>query len=148
MVDFSKYADGNHDVSARKCPECGEIYYPVPMVCTRCGARRDPSGTKYSRWEEVKLEGKCRLLTWTRLYNLPGDFTDRYLVFGIVEFEDGVRAAGRVAVERPNSGMALVARTDVVRQNGENVEWGLVFERATPARTGKSRREAAVVRAG
>ena len=128
MVDFSQYQIGQEDTCASKCPTCGTTYYPEPMVCANCGARRDPSGLKHSKWEKVPIEGKCKLLTWTRLYNLPADFTDRFLEFGIVEFEDGLRASGQLRVEQPKSGMTLVARTDVVRGSGDDAQRGLIFE--------------------
>ena len=129
MIDFNQYGNGHAEVSGRKCPSCETVYYPAPMVCTKCGTRRDPAGTKYSEWEKAPIRGKCRLLTWTRLYNLPADFTDRYLMFGIVEFENGLRVSGQIRVEEPHIGMTLVARTDVVRGSGEQADWGLVLEK-------------------
>ena len=133
MVDFSQYQDGREEICGRKCPKCGATYYPEPMICTKCGARRDPAGMKYSEWEKVPLRGKCKLLTWTRLYNLPADFTDRFLVFGIVEFENGLRAAGQMRIEKPITGMMLVARTDVVRGSEDDGERGLIFEKLVAA---------------
>jgi hypothetical protein len=36
--------------------------------------------------------GQAQLLTFTRIYNLPWGFDQRYLTIGVVEFENGVRA--------------------------------------------------------
>lgn len=128
MIDFSQYQIPQQETCGRKCPKCDVVYYPAPMICPKCGSRRDPSGAKYSKWDEVPIQGKCKLLSWTRLFNLPADFTDRFLLFGIVEFEDGLRASGQLRVEKPSTGMTLVARTDVVRGSGDNAQRGLVFE--------------------
>jgi len=132
MVDFGQYGPEKYTVCARKCPKCGKLFYPEPMVCRECGTRRDPSGLKFSEWEKVPIGGRCRLLTWTRLFNLPSDFADRFLLFGIVEFDDGLRASGRLVAAQPAEGMLLTARTDVVRGSGEDSQCGLVFEEMAP----------------
>lgn len=115
-VNFNKYRPPKPVVYGRKCPECGTVDYPAPMLCKHCGARRDPSGVEHSSWEKVPLGGKCKLLTWTKLYALPEGFSDRYLLFGIVEFESGLRASARLLVEDPKFGMSLVAEAGLVRE--------------------------------
>jgi uncharacterized OB-fold protein len=60
-------------------------------------------------WETFDLEGSCSLLTWTRVWNLPEGFNKKYLMFGMVEFENGLRASGRLEVENPEIGMKLTA---------------------------------------
>jgi uncharacterized OB-fold protein len=127
VVDFDKYRPAKPAVYAYKCPECGTLHYPAPMICTHCSNRRDPSGVFFSTWEEVPLEGKCRLMTWTRVYNLPEGFDARYLLFGIVEFENGLRASGRLMIEQPKLGQALVARAGVVREAVGRDFYGLMF---------------------
>lgn len=60
-------------------------------------------------WETFDLEGSCVLLTWTRVWNLPEGYTKKYLLFGIVQFENGLRASGQLEVEDPRIGMKLNA---------------------------------------
>jgi hypothetical protein len=60
-------------------------------------------------WETFDLEGSCELLTWTRVWNLPEGYTNKYLLFGIVQFENGLRASGQLEVEDPKIGMKLNA---------------------------------------
>jgi hypothetical protein len=113
MIDFSMYNVKAPEILAVKCPECGTLDYPAPMICKGCGARRDPSGIKAPAWETVSLEGACTLLTWTKVYNLPEGYEKPFLLFGIVEFENGLRAAGRLEVDRPEIGTSLVAHVEV-----------------------------------
>jgi uncharacterized OB-fold protein len=128
-VDFSKYKPQKPEVYASKCPECGTLHYPAPMICKDCHARRDPAGVLFPSWDKVPLGGKCTLLSWTRLYALPEGFEERYLLFGIVEFENGLRASGRLLVEDPKIGMKLVSKVGVVREKiGEDV-YGFMFDK-------------------
>jgi uncharacterized OB-fold protein len=129
MIDFNAYKIEKPEVYAHKCPECGMLHYPVPMICRHCSTRRDPSGVFYSSWEKVPLSGlKGKLLTWTRVYALPTGYTDRYLVFGIVELENGLRASGRLLIEDPQIGMQVVAKVGIVREKVEQDVPGFMFE--------------------
>jgi len=105
MIDFSMYDQKEPKIEAYKCQKCGSIYYPAPMVCSECDARRDPVTGK--GWETFDLEGPCTLLTWTRLWNLPEGYTKKNMLFCIVQFENGLRASGQLEVDDPKTGMAL-----------------------------------------
>ncbi len=129
MFDFSVYGQQEAEVYAYKCPECGTLDYPAPMICKNCSARRDPSGVIFSAWEQVPLTGSCKLLAWTRVYALPEGFDVKYLLFGLVEFENGLRASGRLLVDNPQTGMDLTANVGVVKEKvGEDV-YGLMFSK-------------------
>ena len=101
------------EILAVKCPGCGKLDYPAPMVCKGCGARRDPSGIKAPEWETLPLGGTCRHLTWTNAYTLPEGYERPFIMFGIVEFENGLRAAGQLEVDKAETGMALEAHVEV-----------------------------------
>jgi len=107
MIDFDMYDARAPRIMAYRCLTCGTAYYPAPMVCGKCSARRDPVTGK--GWEAFGLEGSCQLLTWTRVWNLPEGYTKKYLLFGIVQFENGLRASGQLEVEDPKTGMKLNA---------------------------------------
>jgi len=113
MIDFSMYDAQKPEIHAVRCPKCGKLDYPAPMICKGCGTRRDPSGIKAPDWEKVALEGACKLLTWTKVYALPEGYEKPFLMFGIVELANGLRAAGRLEVESPSSGMAVEATVEV-----------------------------------
>jgi uncharacterized OB-fold protein len=123
MIDFKQYKVEKPEVYAHKCPECGTLYYPVPMLCRDCSARRDPSAVFFSSWEKVPLSGtRGKLLTWTRLFNLPAGYSERYLLFGLVKLENGLKASGRLLVEQPRIGMEVVAKAGIVREKiGQDV---------------------------
>ncbi|MFH1681507.1 MAG: DNA-binding protein [Candidatus Eisenbacteria bacterium] len=104
------------NVYAFRCPKCGALYHPAPMVCRKCRNRRDPSVTVYPDFEKIPLGGPCRLLTWTRIYALPEGIDRPSLAFGVVEFENGIRAVGQLMVENPENGARLDARPGLVRE--------------------------------
>lgn len=121
--------------SAHCCPECEELYYPVVLRCKKCGCRRYPEDEtefvwhkkNYKSWTTKPLEGKCKLLTWTRLWALPDGFDVRYIDFAIVEFENGVRAIGHLNNDNPKAGMTLTGKTEKLREiEGEDF-FGLIF---------------------
>jgi len=107
MIDFSMYDVKEPKIKAYKCQTCGAEYYPAPMICGKCNTRRDPVTGR--EWETFDLEGPCKLLTWTRLWNLPEGYTKKFMLFGIVQFENGLRASGQLNVENPTTGMKLTA---------------------------------------
>ncbi len=129
MIDFSMYDQKEPKVYAKKCPQCGTLWYPAPMICGTCNNRRDPSETKFSKWDDEPLDGPCTLLAWTRVFALPEGFDKKYLLFGIVEFENGLRASGRLLVDDPETGMKLVARADTVKELPGKEIYGLLFDR-------------------
>jgi uncharacterized OB-fold protein len=129
MIDFKQYKIEKPEVYAHKCPECGTLYYPVPMLCRNCAARRDPSAVFFSSWEKVPLSGmRGKLLTWTRLYNLPTGYSERYLLFGMVQLENGLRASGRLLIEHPKIGMEVVAKAGIVREKVGKDIFGFFFD--------------------
>jgi uncharacterized OB-fold protein len=108
-------------ILAFKCKKCGRIHYPFHDRCLVCKGRE---------FETIKPEGNVKLLTFTRIYNLPWGFDQRYLTIGVAEFENGVRAMGQIHVDENfplANGMGLKASWAPVRvQAGENV-YGLVY---------------------
>jgi uncharacterized OB-fold protein len=110
MIDFSMYDVKTPEILGYKCLTCGTIHYPSPMICSKCSSRRDPvTGRK---WETFPLTGQVTLLTWTRVWNLPEGYNVKYMLFGIVEFENGLRASGRLGIDNPSIGMKLTARVE------------------------------------
>jgi uncharacterized OB-fold protein len=110
MIDFSAYDVKVPQILAYKCLKCGAIHYPAPMICSKCSGRRDPVTNKH--WETFPMEGPVTLLTWTRVWNLPDGYNVKFLLFGIAEFENGLRASGRIGVEEPTTGMKLNSRVE------------------------------------
>lgn len=127
MVSTSElYAVDTH-VYASRCPQCGALYHPAPMVCKKCRTRRDPSVTVFPDFEKVPLEGACTLLTWSRIYALPEGIDRPSLAFAVVEFPNGLRALGQLMVEKPEPGAKLVARSGLVRELVNRDFYGLQF---------------------
>ena len=94
---------------AYRCIKCGKLHHPRYVVCQN----PDCDGREFT---EEPLGGKCKLLTWTRVYNLPEGYMQPWLHFGVVEFENGVRATGQIGFDDGiESGMELLATVGVVR---------------------------------
>jgi uncharacterized OB-fold protein len=112
------------EIVAFKCKKCGKLHYPYHDRCLKC---------KNREFEKVKPQGKAKLLTFTRIYNLPWGFDQRYLTIGIVEFENGIRAMGRIDADEKyplKNGMTLDPAWEPIRvQYGENV-FGLMLHPA------------------
>jgi uncharacterized OB-fold protein len=109
-------------IVAYRCKKCSRLHYPFHDRCLNCKGRE---------FESVRPEGDARLLTFTQIFNLPWGFDQRYLVIGVAEFENGVKAMGQVDAESADDlylGMSVQANWEPVRvQYGENV-YGLKFE--------------------
>jgi len=101
---------------AYKWKKCGKLHYPFHDRCLACKGRE---------FEKVEPQGQARLLTYTRIYNLPWGFDQRYLTIGVVEFENGVKAMGQIQADESfplQNGMTLEPSWAPVRvQYGENV---------------------------
>ncbi len=107
------------EMIAYQCIQCGELHHPLHYVCRKCGGRD---------FEEVPLRGEAKLLTWTKVYNLPEGYMKPSLGFGIVEFENGLRVAGQLDVPQPKFGMKLISTVDVVREGVGQDYYGFIFK--------------------
>ena len=104
---------------AYRCKTCGKRTHPARFVCDSCGGRE---------FVQEPLEGPVRLLTYTRVHNLPAGINKPHLDFGIVEFENGVRVSGQLELRSPAAvGMKMEASSGVVRVlQGEEIT-GFIF---------------------
>jgi uncharacterized OB-fold protein len=108
-------------ITAYKCKQCGKLHYPFHDRCMACKGRD---------FEKVKPQGNVKLLTFTRIYNLPWGFDERYLIIGIAEFENGVRAMGQINVDEAyplKLGMILKPGWEPVREQAGEKVYGLKF---------------------
>lgn len=108
-------------IEAYQCKQCGKIHYPFHDRCLACKGRE---------FVKIKPQGKVKLLTYTQIFNLPWGFDQRFLILGIGEFENGVRAMGQIktdSIDGLTTGMLMGASWEPVRvEYGENV-YGLKF---------------------
>ncbi|MBA7521473.1 hypothetical protein ES705_13580 [subsurface metagenome] len=135
MLELEKLYLPDKNVYAYQCPECGRLHYPSVSRCKKCGYRYLPEQDVEPRWEKkgykfwkkVPLGGPCRLLTYTRIWALPVGFDEAYLDFGVVEFENGVKAVGRLSVDKPRIGMKLDAQIGKIKEYLGEEHYGLQF---------------------
>jgi len=109
------------ELIAYRCIKCGKVHYPFHDRCLACKGRE---------FEKIKPQGNARLLTFTQIFNLPWGFDERFLIIGVAEFENGVKAMGQIkadSIDGLKLGMTLKPSWEPVRkQAGENV-FGLKF---------------------
>jgi uncharacterized OB-fold protein len=109
-------------ITAYKCKNCGLIHYPYHERCLNC---------KEHEFEVIHPEGTAKLLTYTQIFNLPWGFDERFLIIGVAQFENGVKAMGQVKAQSLDgfkTGMKVKALWEPIRVvAGENI-FGLKFE--------------------
>ena len=110
------------EVVAYKCKGCGKIHYPFHDRCLACRSRE---------FKEIEAAGDAKLLTFTQIFNLPWGFDERFLVIGVAEFENGVKAMGQIKTDSLDGlklGMKVKPSWEPIRVvYGEDV-YGLKFE--------------------
>lgn len=109
-------------ITAFKCKSCGKIHYPFHDRCLACKSRE---------FEPIKPQGNATLLTYTAIFNLPWGFDQRFLILGVAEFDNHIKAMGQIkadSVDRLKVGMSVLPSWEPIRvQYGEDV-YGLKFE--------------------
>ncbi len=110
------------DIVAYKCKACGKIHFPYHDRCLCCKGRE---------FEKIAPQGNAKLVTFSQIFNLPWGFDNRFILDGVAEFENGIKAMGQITADSPGQlklGMTLRPSWNVVRvMSGEDV-YGLVFE--------------------
>ncbi len=109
------------EIYAYKCRKCGQLHFPYRMVCKKCRAN------EHNEFDPVPLPRKGKLLTFTRVYNLPPDFDVPTLGLGIVELENGIRITGQLKIANPKTGMPVRGEIEPVRQGTYSKNFGMVF---------------------
>lgn len=109
-------------ITGYKCKACGRVHYPKHEQCLACKGRD---------FEPLNPEGNAKLLAYTQIFNLPWGFDERFLIIGVGEFENGIKAMGQIkadSLDKIKTGMKLKPSWGPVRhQYGEPV-YGLKFE--------------------
>lgn len=108
-------------ITAYKCKKCGKLHYPFHDRCLKCRARE---------FEIIHPAGKARLLTFTQIFNLPWGFDERFLIIGIGEFENGVKAMGQIEADDVAGlklGMQLKPTWAPIRKVHDENVYGLKF---------------------
>ncbi len=108
-------------ITAYKCKKCGRVHYPKHERCLNC---------KHREFEEIKPEGNATLLTFTQIFNLPWGFDERFLIIGVAQFENGVKAMGQIKAENAADlqiGMTMQASWEPVRHVYGEPVYGLKF---------------------
>lgn len=105
-------------ITAYKCKNCGRVMYPKHERCLNCN-KRD--------FEQIQPSEQGKLLTYTRINELPWGIDERGRVLGLVEFDNGIRAMGLISRDKVKIGMKLTAGWDVVRVIRGVKTYGLRF---------------------
>lgn len=105
-------------VAGTRCKKCGTLYFPPRADCLKC---------RSSDIEWVPLQGKAKLVTYTRVFFGPPAFEQSTPYFlGLAEFDNGLRVFAPISHDfdprelRPELEMVLRPR-----QSGEGVFYQL-----------------------
>ncbi len=112
------------EIYAYKCRLCGTMHYPFRMVCKGC------KQNDFFEFDTVPLPKSGKLLTFTKVYNLPAQYDVATLGLGIVELENGMRMLGQLEIDEPEIGMAVKGTVEVVRKETYDNYYGMVFTAA------------------
>jgi uncharacterized OB-fold protein len=114
----------NREIYAYKCKRCGTMHYPFRMVCKEC------KQNDFFEFDTVPLPKSGKLLTYTKVYNLPAQYEVATLGLGIVELENGMRMLGQIEIDEPKMGMSVTGEVEIVRQETYDDFYGMVFRKA------------------
>ncbi|MGC9469243.1 MAG: Zn-ribbon domain-containing OB-fold protein [Anaerolineae bacterium] len=112
------------EITGYKCKACGRIHYPRHERCLNCYNRE---------FEKIEPKGNVRLLAYTQIFNLPWGFDERFLIIGVGEFENGIKAMGQIkadSLDGIKTGMTLKPSWEPVRYDHGLPVYGLKFEPA------------------
>jgi len=112
------------EIYAYRCRRCETMHYPFRMVCSGC------KQNDFFEFDTVPLPKSGKLLTFTRVHNLPAQYEVATLGLGIVELENGMRMLGQLEVGKPVIGMPVEGTVEVVRKEPYDDYYGMVFRSA------------------
>ena len=112
------------EILAYRCRRCGTLHYPFRMVCKGC------KQNDFFEFDTVPLPRHGRLLTFTRVHNLPAQYEVATLGLGLVELDNGVRMMGQLHIDEPELGMEVTGTVEVVRHEPYEDFYGMVFRAA------------------
>lgn len=103
---------------AFKCKKCGRLTYPRRVRCLQC---------KSTEFGEMPFTDEGEILTFSQLLQLPWGIDDRYLTFGVIRFDNGIKAMGRITTPDVSVGDRVKASWEKFRvMAGEDI-FGWVF---------------------
>jgi uncharacterized OB-fold protein len=86
---------------------------------------------KGREFEEVKPQGNAKLLTYTAIFSLPCGFDQSFLILGVAEFENEVKAMGQIkadSVDQLEVGMIVKSSWEPIRVQCGGDVYGFKFE--------------------
>ena len=112
------------EIYAYRCKRCETVHYPFRMVCKNC------KENDFFEFDTVPMPTHGKLLTFTRVYNLPAQYEVATLGLGLVELDNGLRMMGQLEIDDPAFGMAVKGFVEVVRREEYEDFYGMVFRAA------------------
>ncbi|MFH1453167.1 MAG: hypothetical protein ABIH00_04210 [Armatimonadota bacterium] len=98
---------------AYKCKNCGKKTYPQRARCLEC------KGTEF---EELNMPPKGKILSFSKVSQLPWGIDERLLTLGVIEFENGIRSMGQITADEVSIGDKVTASWEKVRAlDGEDI---------------------------
>ncbi len=102
-----------------KCTKCGKPTYPKRDVCLKCGGRE---------FAELQFPKTATIIAFTNVHQLPWGINERFLTLGVCEFENGLKAMGRITAPTVKKGQKVKAHWKLFREMAGEDVWGWIFE--------------------
>lgn len=117
---FWRQIPQRYNLIGTKCSACNRVYFPPRYICPVC--------RRAGKIEEVKLDGKGELVTYSVIYIAPRGFENQApYIIGIVELDGGARVTTQIVDCDPKDvkiGMPVKA---VFRKVNEDGESGVIY---------------------
>ncbi len=105
-------------LQATRCGACQAIYFPPRSRCLECGSEI---------LEEVRLSGRGRVLSLTRVYQPPRGFNDAVgTLTALIELREGIRITAQLTDVEPEEVESGQEVEMVVRRLRTDEEQGLI----------------------
>ena len=100
---------------AGKCKECGKIFFPPRLICSKCRSRE---------FEKIILSRRGKVLTYTVIHIPPSQFKDEApYAMGIVELDGGGRITTQIVdcnFDKIHIGMPVEIEFRRIQAEGES----------------------------
>ena len=105
-------------LEANRCAQCAQVSFPPRVVCPACGSTEQ---------EAVKLGGRGRVVSLTRVYQPPRGFASSSTgILALVELSEGVRVMAQLTDVDPEQASIGMEVEMVVRRLRADEERGLI----------------------
>ncbi|MHC1610967.1 MAG: Zn-ribbon domain-containing OB-fold protein [Candidatus Methanospirareceae archaeon] len=116
---FWREQGSRYNLEGTRCTNCGRFFFPPRSICPECRRR--------GRIEPYKFKGTGEVVTYTTVYQAPGNLNRRTpYTLAIIKLDEGPRMLSEVICEPEAISTGMRVRA-VFRKLGEEGERGIIY---------------------